>query len=86
MRRLNTIIAVIIALAIIVGVLYGLWLGVRAFGTLISSQESQVAAAIIAACATVFVGLGAVVFSQQRSKTREISESHRPKKIGSPPN
>lgn len=77
MKRIYTLIALVIMIAVIVGVPYLLWV-ILAWTF---SQKSQVAVAIIAAAATVLAGLGAVALSQQRTKTREIAESHRPQKI-----
>lgn len=81
MKRIPAIIAILIIIAFLIGIPVAAWFGVTTVLDWISSQESQVAGAIIAAGATVFAGLGAVVFSQQRTKTREIAEAHRPKKI-----
>jgi len=71
----------VIALIVsVVAVLYGLgWAGSQAFDWL-GRQSSEVAGAVIAFMGTVTAGIGAVVVSQQRTKKREIAESHRPKK------
>ncbi|MEM6854345.1 MAG: hypothetical protein AAF593_08050 [Planctomycetota bacterium] len=66
---------------LLVGAIYLLIRVVTSFTGWISSLESDLAAAIIAASATVLAGFGAVILSQQRTKIREINESHRPKKI-----
>jgi hypothetical protein len=81
MKRTNAIIGLIMLLALVIGVPGVLWLMLSGLVTWISSQDSQVAAAVIAGAATVLVGFGAVILSQQRAKTREIAESHRPRKI-----
>ena len=81
MKKLKTSILVVLVVAGILGVPYVLWLALRTILDWIGSQESQVAAAIIAATGTVLAGVAAVIFSQQRAKSREIAESQRPQKI-----
>ncbi len=81
MKRLRIILAFVLLLAVVVGAGYGIWcLGAAALSW-VMSQESQVAAAVIAFSGTIIAGIGAVVISLQRSKSREIAEAHRPKKI-----
>ncbi len=72
---------VVFALVVVVAIGYGLWCAFAAVLSWLMSQESQVAAAIIAFSGTVIAGIATVVISQQRSKSREIAEAHRPKKI-----
>jgi len=81
MKRLRSILPFIVALIFVIGVGYALWAACAAALTWITTQDSQIAAAIIAFAGTVIVGIGAVVIAQQRSKSREIAESHRQKKI-----
>jgi len=81
MKRLRTILPFVLLLVAVVGVGYGVWYAVAAALSWIMSQESQVAAAVIAFSGTIIAGIGAVVIAQQRSKSREIAEAHRPKKI-----
>lgn len=80
-QLLGALFAISVALGLIGGVPFLLWIAVRALVEWISTQESQVAAAVVAAAGTVLAGLGAVILAQQRSKTREIAESHRPNKV-----
>ncbi len=61
---------------IAVAILAAAWV-LRAAFDWISSQDSQVVAASIAFLGTVTAGIGAVVISQQRTKSREIAEAHR---------
>ena len=81
MKRLSTILAILAVLALVVGFPILAWYVVSSLLVWITSQQTEVASAIIAAAATILAGIGAVVFSQQRTKTREIAESHRPKKV-----
>lgn len=44
-------------------------------------MDGQVLAAIVAAGGTVFGAVATVVYSQRRSKDRELAEAHRPQKV-----
>lgn len=81
MKLLRSILAFVVALIFVIGIGCALWAACAAALSWITAQDSQIAAAIIAFAGTVIVGIGAVVIGQQRSKSREIAESHRPKKI-----
>jgi len=81
MNRLKSVLLVILAFVALVATLYGLWRVFAAVLTWVTSQESQVAAAVIAFSGTVIAGIATVVIAQQRSKSREIAEAHRHKKI-----
>lgn len=59
---------------------YGVWWLLAELLAWVTAQPSQIAAATIAFAGTVVAGIGAVVISQQRTKAREIAESHRPNK------
>jgi len=78
---LRTILPVVIVLGFIAAAAFGVWIAFSSLLTWITAQESQIGAAIIAFVSTVGGGIGAVLIAQQRSKSREIAESHRPKKI-----
>jgi formate hydrogenlyase subunit 3/multisubunit Na+/H+ antiporter MnhD subunit len=80
-KHKTTLLAIAMAILLFIGVPGLAWYIVSSMLSWITSQESDVAAAIIAAAATILAGIGAVIFSQQRTKTREIAESHRPKKV-----
>jgi hypothetical protein len=80
-RIIRTIIALLAILAILVAVPYFAWLTVAGVLDWLSTQQEQVVAAGVAAIGTVLAAVAAVVYSQQRSKSREITEAHRPKKI-----
>ncbi len=81
MKRLRHILPFVLLLVAVVGVGYGVWYAGAAGLSWIMSQESQIAAAVIAFSGTIIAGIGAVVIAQERSKSREIAEAHRPKKI-----
>lgn len=81
MNLLRTILTVVLALAVVLGLGYGLWSALAAVLSWIVTQQSQLAAAIIASSGTLITGIGVAVVAQQRAKSREIAEAHRPKKI-----
>jgi len=81
MNRLRTILLIVIVLGVTTATAFGVWIAFSSLLTWITAQESQIGAAIIAFVSTVGGGIGAVLIAQQRSKSREIAESHRPKKI-----
>ena len=60
---------------------YGLFRLVHFLVTGLLSLDSSVAATIIAASATVLVSVVSIIYSQRKTKEREIAESHRPQKI-----
>ena len=81
MNLLRTIPAIVFALAVVLGLGYGLWSAFSVVLSWIMTQQSQIAAASIAFSGTLIAGIGAAVVAQQRAKSREIAEAHRPKKI-----
>lgn len=74
LRKISVIVFIIILILVLV---YVLWFAFTNTLSWITKQESQIATAIIAFAGSVV----AVIISQQRSKSREIAEAHRPKKI-----
>lgn len=80
-KHKTTILAILMAVLLFIGLPLLAWYAVSSVLSWITSQQSEVAPAIIAAAATILAGIGAVIFSQQRTKTREIAETHRPKKV-----
>ena len=80
MKYVKNFIPLLLALAVLLGGVYGTWWLLAQLLAWVMAQPSQIAAAIIAFAGTVIAGIGAVVISQQRAKARDISESHRPKK------
>lgn len=71
----------IIAFAVIGGVAYGLFAAIRWMITGLLGLNENVSAAIIAACTTFLVSVVTVVYTQQKTKSREIDNSHRPQKM-----
>jgi len=76
----SPLISVLVGLVLLLAIGTGLFWLLRSVMNWIVSQDSQVAAASIAFLGTVTAGIGAVVISQQRTKSREIAEAHRPLK------
>jgi hypothetical protein len=80
MRTIRTLFYAAVALALFAASVLTIGWVVRTAVGWIGSQDSQVVAASIAFLGTVTAGIGAVVISQQRTKSREIAEAHRPVK------
>lgn len=66
---------------LIAGAMYGGYLFLKYIGNLLLSLDKQFAATIIATSGTVLAAVGVAVYSQRRTKVREIAEAHRPIKI-----
>jgi hypothetical protein len=72
--------SLLVGLVLLLAIGTGLFWLARSVVNWVVSQDSQVAAASIAFFGTVIAGIGAVLVSQQRTKSREIAEAHRPTK------
>ena len=81
MRSIRKRLPIILALALLAGVAYLIWIVFGILFAWIGSQDSEVVKTIIVATATILAALVAVVVSQQWTKKREIAESHRQQKI-----
>ena len=79
--KLKQIFLVITGLIFIAGISVGGFLILRYFGHLLLVIDKQVAAAIIAASATLLAAVGVALYSQRGIKKREIAEAHRSQKI-----
>ena len=67
---------------IIIGAgIYGVWLAVVFFVNALSSADPKISAAILGGMATVFVGLTAVIITQNQTKLRDREEAHRASKV-----
>ena len=76
-RKLHLLFGIgLIALFVFVG-----WKLISIFFTSLSELEASVSAAIIGAMATVFAGTIVVLITQHMTKTREIEDAHREKKV-----
>ena len=73
--------SVALGLGMIAGVVLLLWQAIAGIGRWLSTLQSDVAAATVAASATVLVGVLGVLLSQWFTKGREIAEAHRAKKV-----
>ncbi len=74
----------LIALAtlVVIGLMaYGLFAAVRWVFLGVIGLDEKISATIIAACTTVFVSVATVLYTQQKTKSREIDNSHRPQKM-----
>lgn len=61
--------------------LYGVFTAVRWTIMGLIGLDEKIAAAIIAGCTTFLVSVATVVYTQQKTKAREIDNSHRPQKM-----
>jgi hypothetical protein len=71
----------LIALVVAGVIVYGLFGFIRWMFLGVVGLDEKVSAAIIAACATFFVSVATVVYTQHKTKSREIDNSHREQKI-----
>lgn len=67
--------------AIIGFVIYGVWIGFEFFIDALNSSDPKITAAILGAMATIFVGLTAVIITQNQIRLRDREEAHRSKKV-----
>lgn len=74
-------ILVILGIIFMFAVALGLWFGIKEVAHCLKSTDSKLTASLITASATLLVGIGAVLISQNRIKKREIEEAHRESKI-----
>ncbi len=79
-KKSNKIISVM-AVTVIVVILLCAFVTVRWMIRGIAGFDEKMTVAIIAACTTVIVSVATVVYTQQKTKTREIDNSHRPQKV-----
>ena len=59
---------------------YGVYAFLRYVLNLLLSIDKQVAASIVVASGTVLAAVGVALYSQRRTKEREIAEAHRPQR------
>ncbi|SRR6266404_350794 len=80
-QRLITFLALLISIALVGGLGYALFfVMLNSWRTLLSLDKSVIAA-VVAASGTVLASVGAVVYSQRRTRESEIAEAQRPQKI-----
>jgi len=71
----------IVALVILGVMGFLLYITVKAYISILSNLEEGVAAAIIAATATILISVLSIIISQQYERTTKVKEEHRQKKI-----
>lgn len=67
--------------AIIGFIIYGFWIGFEFFIDALKNSDPKITAAILGAMATIFVGLTAVIITQNQIRLRDREEAHRSKKV-----
>jgi len=70
----------LVTLIIIAAIVYGVFAFFRWLFMGVIGLDAKVSAAIIAACTTVIASVVTVVYTQQKTKSREIDNSHRSEK------
>lgn len=81
MNRFKSAIKVLLGLAGVAGLAYGLVIGLQKFFTAISQLSPQLSATILGSLATVLGGAVGVILNQRSLKKREIAETQREQKI-----
>lgn len=74
-------IQILLILLILLSIGLIIWVGFTKISDYFKGTDSALVSTIITACATVLVGIGAVIISHNRIKSREIAERHRSAKI-----
>jgi hypothetical protein len=81
MKQTGNKFIIVIVVIMLVAVLFGAFAVFRWMIKGIVGFDEKMAVAIIAACTTLFVSVVTVVYTQQKTKSREIANSHRPQKV-----
>lgn len=81
MKQNRNKVVTVIVLIVLAAVLFGAFVFLRWMIKGIVGFDEKMAVAIIAACTTVIVSVVTVVYTQQKTKSREIANSHRPQKV-----
>lgn len=72
---------IILGITITLGALFVLWYISKELINYLKNTDSKLVASIITASATILVGIGAVIISQNKMNKRKIEETHRESKI-----
>ena len=79
--KINQILSVLLGLILFAAILYGAFIFIRAAMRILTSLDSDIAVAIIAAAATVFVSVLSIVLGKAYESRTLIQKEHREKKI-----
>lgn len=74
-------VGVILAIGFLAFVPYLIWVVAARLLTFLESANPSVSAAAVGAMATVLVGVTGFLYTQARTKSREIEEAHRSRKV-----
>jgi hypothetical protein len=80
-QKIISFLAMLISIALVGGLGYGLFFFVLNSWRTLVGLDKAVIAAIVAASGTVLASVGAVVYSQRRTRKSAIAEAQRPQKI-----
>ena len=81
LRFLAVVATLVLTLSFVVGVIWSVFEGAKWMVPALAKLPDQVLVALITASGTVLTAVATVVYSQKRSKDREIAEAHRASKI-----
>jgi hypothetical protein len=65
----------------VAGILYVFWLTGSFFVSILAAADPRISATILGAMITAIIGLAASIITQIQTKSREIEEAHREKKV-----
>jgi hypothetical protein len=72
---------IVIGLALLAGLLFGVWEALAHFFGLLSAASPEVAAAVIGGMSTALVGIAAALFAHRSARIRASEDAHRVKKV-----
>lgn len=81
MRKAKQFLMGIASFILLASSIYLSYIFLRHIGHYLLLFDKQVVAAMIATTGTLFAALATVLYSQRRSKERDIAEAHRPQKV-----
>ena len=80
-QKAKQLMSVVAGMIMLAAASYVSYLFLKQLGRYLLLFDKQVTASIVAATGTLFAALATVLYSQRRSKERDISEAHRPQKV-----
>ncbi|MEO8777344.1 MAG: hypothetical protein ABI389_01590, partial [Rhodanobacter sp.] len=73
--------SVVIGLALLAGLLFGVWEAVAHFFALLSAASPEVAAAVVGGMSTALVAIAAALLAHRSARIRASEDAHRVKKV-----
>ena len=78
---MKNVLQVLLSLILIIGILLGVFLGLKHTVIYVTNSNSKLFASIVTASATILIGIIVTLLSHYKIKKREIEEAHRESKI-----